>query len=64
VEHEDWWYNVRPSNTEPLLRLNVEARTPERCAARVEEVRALIAAYADPRTDLDPDSADDPEELP
>jgi phosphomannomutase len=63
VEHEDWWYNVRPSNTEPLLRLNVEARTPELCAAHVEGVRALIAVYADPGTDFDPDSADDPEEL-
>jgi phosphomannomutase len=45
VEHEDWWYNVRPSNTEPLLRLNVEARTPELCAAHVAEVRQLIAAH-------------------
>jgi len=46
VEHEDWWYNVRPSNTEPLLRLNVEARTPELCAAHVAEVQELIAANA------------------
>jgi phosphomannomutase len=46
VEHADWWYNVRPSNTEPLLRLNVEARTPEACAAHVAEVRQLIAANA------------------
>jgi phosphomannomutase len=46
VEHDDWWYNVRPSNTEPLLRLNVEARTPELCAAHVAEVRELIAAHA------------------
>ncbi len=29
VEYDDWWCNVRPSNTEPLLRLNVEARTAE-----------------------------------
>ena len=29
VEFEDWWCNVRPSNTEPLLRLNVEATTEE-----------------------------------
>lgn len=29
VEYDDWWFNVRPSNTEPLLRLNLEARTPE-----------------------------------
>jgi phosphomannomutase len=27
VEYPDWWFNVRKSNTEPLLRLNVEART-------------------------------------
>jgi phosphomannomutase len=46
VEHVDWWYNVRPSNTEPLLRLNVEARTPALCAAHVVEVQDLIADYA------------------
>ncbi|HEY1651168.1 MAG TPA: phosphomannomutase/phosphoglucomutase [Acidimicrobiales bacterium] len=46
VEHGDWWYNVRPSNTEPLLRLNVEARTPALCAAHVAEVQELIAAHA------------------
>ncbi len=51
VEHADWWYNVRPSNTEPLLRLNVEAKTPELCAAHVAEVRALIAAHAGRRAD-------------
>jgi phosphomannomutase len=47
VEHGDWWYNLRPSNTEPLLRLNVEARTPELCVQHVEEVQALIAACSD-----------------
>jgi phosphomannomutase len=46
VEYADWWYNVRPSNTEPLLRLNVEAKTAERCAAHVAEVQQLIAANA------------------
>ncbi len=46
VEHTDWWYNVRPSNTEPLLRLNVEARTPELCAEHVAEVEALIVSHA------------------
>jgi phosphomannomutase len=46
VQHDDWWYNVRPSNTEPLLRLNVEATTPERCAQHVTEVQELIAANA------------------
>ncbi|RQP12388.1 MAG: phosphomannomutase/phosphoglucomutase [Microbacteriaceae bacterium] len=39
-----WWFNVRPSNTEPLLRLNVEADTPERMAAIRDEVLALIRA--------------------
>lgn len=29
VEYHDWWFNVRKSNTEPLLRLNVEGKTPE-----------------------------------
>jgi phosphomannomutase len=37
-----WWFNVRPSNTEPLLRLNVEAATDELCAEHVEEVLAMI----------------------
>jgi len=48
VEHADWWYNVRPSNTEPLLRLNVEAKTPELCEAHVAEVKERIAANAGP----------------
>ncbi len=30
VRYDDWWFNLRPSNTEPLLRLNVEARTRDR----------------------------------
>ena len=34
VEFEDWWCNVRPSNTEPLLRLNAEAKTPELLAKK------------------------------
>ena len=34
VDHGDWWFNLRPSNTEPLLRLNVEAAAEEECAAR------------------------------
>jgi phosphomannomutase len=46
VDHGDWWYNLRPSNTEPLLRLNVEARTPGLCAEHVADVEALIATYS------------------
>ncbi|MFZ2804089.1 MAG: phosphomannomutase/phosphoglucomutase [Patescibacteria group bacterium] len=40
----DWWFNVRASNTEPLLRLNVEAATPESLAAHLEELSAAIKA--------------------
>ena len=42
VDLGDWWFNLRPSNTEPLLRLNLEAPDPTACAAHVAEVRALI----------------------
>jgi phosphomannomutase len=41
VEYENWWFNVRPSNTEPLLRLNVEAddeKTLQETTARILEV--------------------------
>jgi phosphomannomutase len=37
-----WWFNVRASNTEPLLRLNVEAKRPEVMEAIRDEVLALI----------------------
>ncbi len=40
----DWWFNLRPSNTEPLLRLNVEAPTENAVAEHVAWVRSLIAA--------------------
>ena len=42
VDHGDWWFNLRPSNTEPLLRLNLEAPTRDECDAHVAEVRALL----------------------
>ncbi|MEY2945347.1 MAG: hypothetical protein RL243_89, partial [Actinomycetota bacterium] len=37
-----WWFNVRASNTEPLLRLNVEAKNESVMAAIRDEVLALI----------------------
>ena len=40
------WFNLRMSNTEPLLRLNAEARTPEEVAALVDEIGALITKGA------------------
>jgi phosphomannomutase len=44
VEYPDWHFNVRPSNTEPLLRLNLEAKTPQLMAQKRDEVLALIRA--------------------
>ncbi len=43
VDLGDWWFNLRPSNTEPLLRLNLEAADDAMCAARTAEVLALYA---------------------
>jgi phosphomannomutase len=42
IQYEDWWCNVRPSNTEPLLRLNVEARTKELLDDRTAALLAVI----------------------
>jgi phosphomannomutase len=42
IEYADWWCNVRPSNTEPLLRLNVEARTRELLDDRTAALLAVI----------------------
>jgi phosphomannomutase len=44
VDLGDWWFNLRPSNTEPLLRLNLEAADRASCEARVDEVRTRILA--------------------
>jgi phosphomannomutase len=44
VDAEDWHMNVRPSNTEPLLRLNLEARTAELMERKRDEVLAVIRA--------------------
>jgi len=42
VSGEGWWFNLRPSNTEPLLRLNVEASSPEEMSAIRDRVLALV----------------------
>ena len=44
VEAEDWHFNVRPSNTEPLLRLNLEARSEELMERKRDEVLEVIRA--------------------
>jgi len=42
VDFGDWWFNLRPSNTEPLLRLNLEASDRAACDAHTDAVLALI----------------------
>ena len=42
IQYADWWMNVRPSNTEPLLRLNVEGDTKELMERHRDEALALI----------------------
>lgn len=42
VQFEDWWFNVRPSNTEPLLRLTMEARDEKEMAEKRDEILGVI----------------------
>jgi phosphomannomutase len=47
VDFGDWWFNVRPSNTEPLLRLNVEAKSEQECELHTRELLELVAKQAE-----------------
>lgn len=42
IQAEEWWFNVRPSNTEPLLRLNVEAKSQELLDEKTAELLQII----------------------
>jgi phosphomannomutase len=42
VMYKNWWFNCRPSNTEPLLRLNVEAKTEELLKEKLAEIKRQI----------------------
>ena len=44
VRNDGWWFNLRASNTEPLLRLNLEAADDDAVAARVAEVQAIMVS--------------------
>jgi phosphomannomutase len=41
-----WWFNLRPSNTEPLVRLNVEAEDRDACDTHTRELQALIKEHS------------------
>ncbi len=47
VSTSAWWFNLRPSNTEPLLRLNVEADTDATMAAVRDEVLGVVRGTTD-----------------
>jgi phosphomannomutase len=51
IDLGSWWFNLRPSNTEPLLRLNLEAPNATECAARVDEVLGLVRSLGAPTSD-------------
>ncbi len=45
MSYPDWWANVRASNTEPLLRLNMEAKTPELLTEKQAEIEAILKGH-------------------
>jgi phosphomannomutase len=45
VQFKNWWFNCRPSNTEPLLRLNVEAKEKELLEKRLNEIRTYLGEH-------------------
>ena len=44
VDCGDWWFNLRPSNTEPLLRLNLEAADRNICDDKVADLLTMITS--------------------
>ena len=47
IQFRDWWFNVRPSNTEPLLRLNVEAKTADLLDEKLAELEDFLGEPVD-----------------
>jgi phosphomannomutase len=45
VEYPSWWFNVRPSNTEPYLRLVVEAKSEEELQQRLDEINGVLRGF-------------------
>lgn len=45
VEFKDWWFNIRPSNTEPYLRFIAEATSKELLDSKITKVKELLAKY-------------------
>jgi phosphomannomutase len=49
IEFTDWWFNVRPSNTEPYLRFIAEASGQSLLEAKLDEMRKVLAPYINTR---------------
>lgn len=45
LDYDDWWINIRPSNTEPYLRVILEARTPDLLKDKMDVVQGILKAY-------------------
>ena len=45
IEFKDWWFNIRPSNTEPYLRLLIEANTKSILKSKTEKIKNLLKPY-------------------
>lgn len=50
VEYEDWWFNIRPSNTEPYLRLIIEAKSIELLSEKTNAINKLLEPFITPYT--------------
>jgi phosphomannomutase len=46
IDFGDWWFNVRKSNTEPLLRLNLETESPEMLRSKFAELKKILGEPA------------------
>ena len=46
IDQGDWWFNVRKSNTEPLLRLNLEADSPRLLDEKMRELKKMLGEPA------------------
>ena len=47
IEYADWWFNIRPSNTEPYLRLIVEAKTQDILDEKLLEINEILKTFSE-----------------
>ncbi|MEC8767807.1 MAG: hypothetical protein VXX23_04390 [Actinomycetota bacterium] len=47
MKSKNWWFNLRPSNTEPLIRLNLEAESKSKCDEMLKVIENIIVALGE-----------------